>query len=165
MFFSNIMQLQTLSLLLLAAPVLAAPEAQGGLNPADVPFQLPPSSIMSVLLTAIPPASLQQFADPSARSAMMSEVSAGHLPDWYNNLPSDVKSYVSTAYQAYAEPTGTGAQATAGSPATTGAKATATSGSDSHSNTSSSAAGAAPTGAIAASLVGAAGILGLAIAL
>jgi hypothetical protein len=95
---------------------------------------------------------------------MISEISAGHYPDWYKSLPADVKTYLATAYQTDAQ--ATGAQKTGDSTVTSGPKATATGSSGSNSpSTSTSEGGAAPTGAFAVSLAGAAGILGLAIAL
>ncbi|KAE8376544.1 hypothetical protein BDV26DRAFT_265273 [Aspergillus bertholletiae] len=176
------MQFKTLPFLLLAATAMAAPEAQPGDTdsaqayidqldslatqtdgmPTDMPsIKTPPSSIMSVLMTAVPATLIQDLGNPASQSSFISEISAGHLPDWYKSLPGDVKTYLSTAYITDAK--ATGAQKTGDSTATSGPKATGSSGSDSKSSTSE--AGAAPTGAIAASLAGAAGILGLAIAL
>ncbi|KAB8236276.1 hypothetical protein ETB97_011536 [Aspergillus alliaceus] len=183
------MHFKTLPFLFLAATALAAPEAQPAdsdsyqsyidqldslATQTDIPtdfsmptnmpsFKAPPPSIMSVIMTAVPASYLEGLSNPSSRSSMFSEISAGHYPDWYKSLPGDVKTYISTAYQTDAK--ATGAQKTGDSTVTSGPKATATGGSDSASKTSTSEAGAAPTGAIAAGLAGAAGILGLAIAL
>ncbi|KAF7587694.1 hypothetical protein BBP40_006853 [Aspergillus hancockii] len=135
--------------------------------PTNIPtgaFQVPPSSIMSVIMTAVPASYLQNFGNPTSRSSIISEISAGHYPDWYKSLPADVKTYFATAYGA--EATATGAQKTGDSTATSGPKATATGGSGSSSpSTSTSEGAAAPTGAFAVGLAGAAGVLGLAIAL
>ncbi|KAE8145454.1 hypothetical protein BDV25DRAFT_164659 [Aspergillus avenaceus] len=133
--------------------------------PTGLSINAPPSSIMSILLTAIPVSYLNELSNPSSRSSMFSEISAGHYPDWYKSLPGDVKTYISTAYQTDAK--ATGADKTGDITVTSGAQATPTGTTESDSsNTSTSEAGAAaPTGAIAASLAGAAGILGLAIAL
>ncbi|KAE8135660.1 hypothetical protein BDV38DRAFT_284738 [Aspergillus pseudotamarii] len=179
------MQFKTLPFLILAATALAAPEAQPGDTdsaqsyidkleslatqtempegmPTNMPsIKTPPPSIMSVLMTAIPGSLLQNMGNPASQSSFVSEISAGNYPDWYKSLPGDVKTYLSTAYQTDAQ--ATGAQKTGDSTATSGPKATGSSGSDSQSSTSE--AGAAPTGAVAVGLAGAAGILGLAIAL
>ncbi|KAF7131238.1 hypothetical protein CNMCM5793_004288 [Aspergillus hiratsukae] len=120
---------------------------------------MPPPSIASVLITAVPSSYMSQLADPTVRSSLMNDIKQGHYPDWYTDLPNSVKQWLSTNYA-----TMTGAMATA----------TGNSGSDSGSNeggaSSSSSQGAAPaapapTGAIAFSIAGAAGILGLALAL
>ena len=116
---------------------------------------------MTVLMTAVPASLLQDMGNAASRSSFASEISAGNYPDWYKSLPGDVKTYIATAYQTDAQ--ATGAQKTGDSTATSGPKATGSSGSDSKSSTSE--AGAAPTGAVAVGLAGAAGILGLAIAL
>ncbi|KAJ5574975.1 hypothetical protein N7450_008874 [Penicillium hetheringtonii] len=63
---------------------------------------VPPASIQSVLITAIPSSYLSDLADPSARSSMFNEIANGHYPQWYQDLPSNVKSWVSEHY----EPTG-----------------------------------------------------------
>ena len=63
---------------------------------------VPPASIQSVLITAIPSSYLSHLADPSARSSMFNEIANGHYPQWYEDLPSSVKSWVSEHY----EPTG-----------------------------------------------------------
>lgn len=63
---------------------------------------LPPASIQSVLITAIPESYLSQLSNPSARSSIFSEIADGHYPQWYEDLPSSVKSWVSENY----EPTG-----------------------------------------------------------
>ncbi|KAJ5391641.1 hypothetical protein N7509_007131 [Penicillium cosmopolitanum] len=62
----------------------------------------PPASIQSVLITAIPESYLSQLGNPSARSSIFSEIADGHYPQWYADLPSSVKSWVSDHY----EPTG-----------------------------------------------------------
>jgi hypothetical protein len=54
----------------------------------------PPSSIINDIITGIPPTVLAQLLIPTARSSIASEFQAGNTPDWYNDLPSEVKSYV-----------------------------------------------------------------------
>ncbi|KAI9932897.1 hypothetical protein ASPWEDRAFT_166548 [Aspergillus wentii DTO 134E9] len=124
--------------------------------PTGVSLDLPPSSIQSVLATAVPASFLSQMANPSAQSSLVSEIQNGHFPSWYKDLPGDVKTYLSTHYATGAMQTGAGAT-------TTGGSAQSTSG----SNSDSTSTGGAPaaTGAVAASLAGAAGILGLAVIL
>ncbi|KAJ5082546.1 hypothetical protein N7532_011589 [Penicillium argentinense] len=68
---------------------------------------VPPASIESVLITAVPASYLSQLAIPSARSSIFSEIANGHYPQWYEDLPSSVKSWVSEHY----EPTGLGEHA------------------------------------------------------
>ncbi|PYI12401.1 hypothetical protein BO78DRAFT_392256 [Aspergillus sclerotiicarbonarius CBS 121057] len=94
-----------------------------------------PSSIESVLITAVPTSFLSEISNPSAWSSVTSEWRDGHFPSWYSSLNGDVKSYLSTAFDTASPSTST-----------------------SHGGAS------APTG-MAAGVMGAAGILGLAIAL
>ncbi|KAF2189549.1 hypothetical protein K469DRAFT_700758 [Zopfia rhizophila CBS 207.26] len=57
-------------------------------------------SVLSVLATGIPPDSVSlATANPSAFSAQLaSSLSAGQTPEWYQALPSDVKSYLPKLY-------------------------------------------------------------------
>lgn len=61
-------------------------------------FDLPPASIQSVLVTAIPASYLSQMANPSAASSIYKEIGDGHFPDWYKKLPGSVKDWLSTHY-------------------------------------------------------------------
>ncbi|KAI9376117.1 hypothetical protein BJX61DRAFT_531079 [Aspergillus egyptiacus] len=54
----------------------------------------PPSSLIADIITAVPPTVLAQLLLPSGRSSIASEFQAGNTPDWYEDLPSEVKSYV-----------------------------------------------------------------------
>lgn len=115
---------------------------------------LPPSSIASVLETAIPADIRSSIAaDPTAalefNSALHSSLKAGQTPAWYNDLPSDVKSYLNKL---------------GGITGTAGAGPTGTAAGSDPAQTSDNYAARA-TGAVAASLAGAAGLLGLAFAL
>ncbi|CAI7600378.1 unnamed protein product [Penicillium manginii] len=96
----------------------------------------PPASIESVLITAIPASFMSQLSNPSARSSIFSEIADGHYPQWYADLPSSVKSWVSEHY----EPTGG-------------------SGSGNHGNS------APVTGVMASGVAAAAGVLALAVLL
>ena len=96
-----------------------------------------PSSIESVLATAVPSSFLSQMADPTAHSSIVSEIEDGHFPDWYNDLPTSVKSWFETAYG----------------------------GSDASSSDGPTSPGAASNVVVASGLLGAAGILAAAVLL
>ncbi|EAS27661.3 uncharacterized protein CIMG_10266 [Coccidioides immitis RS] len=167
------MQFKSLAFLLLSATALASPEPAQKRDDLDeitsainditsaIPTDLsglkslsayiPPPGIASVLATAIPSDVRESIqANPTAalefNSALYSSLKAGQTPSWYEDLPDDVKSYLNRI----ARITGSdGPQATgAGEPAQT---------SDNFAPRA--------TGAIAASVAGAAGLLGLAFAL
>ncbi|OJJ49344.1 hypothetical protein ASPZODRAFT_91905 [Penicilliopsis zonata CBS 506.65] len=145
------MNYKTLSLLLLsAASALAAPELQkrdttdasgaAATEAADISIPVPPSSILDVLETAIPASVIAELDNSSGIAALASEVADGSVPGWYQSLPADVKSYLTSMYEEIeADSASAGATSTGGAPAA--------------------------TGAVALGLAGAAGILGLAIAL
>lgn len=118
--------------------------------PSNLP-DMPPPSIESVLITAVPASYLSQLANPSARSSIINEIQHGNFPSWYDNLPASVKSWVQSHY---ATATGFGASPTDGS------------GSGSGSGSNGPVPGAAPpSGIIATGLLGAAGILAVAVML
>ncbi|KAF1817337.1 hypothetical protein P152DRAFT_445440 [Eremomyces bilateralis CBS 781.70] len=86
---------------------LAQISAFGELNPAiSAPFGnpsttinvfdigAPPSSLVSLLITAIPATVLGQIMNPTGRSSIAAEFQAGNTPSWFNELPTEVKSYV-----------------------------------------------------------------------
>ncbi|PLB42534.1 uncharacterized protein BDW47DRAFT_121638 [Aspergillus candidus] len=146
--------------------------------PTEMPgdFKMPPSSIISVLMTAVPPSFYSQMGDPDARSSVFNDIHGGHYPDWYNELPNSVKTYISTAYQTDGPSKPTGDSTTTGSSSSeTGSGSSTKEGSSSGSSTDSGSTSslpsatsesiAVPTGAVAASLAGVAGVLGLAIVL
>lgn len=54
-----------------------------------------PNSILTVLETAIPDSWYEEILDATSRSALISEIDAGTLPAWYNDLPSSVKAWAS----------------------------------------------------------------------
>ncbi|PYH42089.1 uncharacterized protein BP01DRAFT_385755 [Aspergillus saccharolyticus JOP 1030-1] len=56
-----------------------------------------PTSIESVLRTALPTSQLSRLADPSARASFLREIREGLRPEWYSTLPTDVKHFFSTA--------------------------------------------------------------------
>lgn len=119
-----IMQYKILATLFLATTALAAPapadstatasstdttDSDDSLDLADVP-----SSIMSVLATAIPASWYDDLMDPASRSAIVSEAAAGTYPAWYNALPSSVKAWATSNFDDQIA----GATATADSTAT-----------------------------------------------
>jgi hypothetical protein len=175
------MQFKTLATFLFAALAVAnpAPEPQA---PGDIGALLGniPTSIINELMTAIPPSVIQAFANPTAASSMIAEIAQGNIPAWYSALPADVRAELSslampptgmpTPTGSGPLPTATAATATATATTTGTASTTETSTSSaanaSATSTSTSTGGAAATtGAVALGFAGAAGILGLALAL
>lgn len=197
------------STLALAAP---APQETGSASSMDAEndsaFEAAynvPSSIMTVLETAIPASWYDELANPTSESKIISEIEAGTLPAWYNKLPASVKEWASTAdlfnvaaattaadadstttatanVKTAAEASSTGAAKTDSVAETTATSTKSKSDSDSASASTSTASssasasataasststGGAPiaTGSVAMSLAGAAGLLGLVIAL
>ncbi|PGH11984.1 hypothetical protein AJ79_04571 [Helicocarpus griseus UAMH5409] len=108
----------------------------------------PPESLLQQLATAIPETAFKSLLNPKDRSAMASEFQAGNTPDWFNNLPSSAKSYMSHIK----------VQATATDMPVNGKGG-------STSTSSGLAANAKPTGVVAGGVAVAAGILGFAVAL
>lgn len=136
-----------------------------------------PASVESVLETAIPTSIL---TNPAAECSALN----GKEPDWYKSLPGDVKSALtsyesalsswakdhsfSTGTVAATGLTGCGATGAAAAAATatgTTAKGTQASATAAGAQATGTNAAARPTGAVAAGLAGAVGLLGLVIAL
>jgi hypothetical protein len=140
-----------------------------------------PSSILTVMETAIP-ASWQDevITDPAFRSSVASAAAAGTYPAWYNELPSSVKAWASSNFDAQvlgvpsttnyvASQTGSTVQTTS-----SGSSAAATSVSSTRSGSGSSSVSASaspakstggaslPTSGVAMGVAGAAGALALA---
>ncbi|KAL3481368.1 hypothetical protein BJX99DRAFT_253672 [Aspergillus californicus] len=130
----------------------------------------PPSSLVGAIITAVPPTVLAQLFLPSGRSSIASEFQAGNTPSWYEELPSDVKSYVLAIRSQVgagdvdlsATPTPT---ASAESGDDSSSEADSDSDSDSPATETSSGLAARATGEVAGSLVGVLGLLGLAVML
>ncbi|KAJ5834824.1 hypothetical protein N7447_000850 [Penicillium robsamsonii] len=179
------MQYKVLATLFFAATALAAP-ADSTATDSDDTFDIAdvPSSVMSVLATAIPESWYNDLLDPASLSAIESAASAGTYPAWYNSLPSDVKSWATGQFGAglggasatadsSATQTGsslvssTASQTSSNAAETTSASSDSTSSSASSSPSSSQSTGGAPapTGGVAMGVAGAAGILALALAL
>ncbi|KAJ5995023.1 hypothetical protein N7481_002000 [Penicillium waksmanii] len=92
------------ALLMLAPAVLANPVATDAadLSASDTDelndaLANIPSSILTVLATAIPQSWYMELLDPASQSAFLSEASAGIYPDWYSALPSSVIAWASSA--------------------------------------------------------------------
>ncbi|KAJ5795367.1 uncharacterized protein N7518_001106 [Penicillium psychrosexuale] len=100
------MQYKVLTTLFLAATALAAPadptSTSSGTETADndetYDIADVPSSIMSVLATAIPASWYDEIIDPASRSVIISEAAAGTYPAWYNALPSSVKAWATSNF-------------------------------------------------------------------
>lgn len=211
------MHSKTLTTLLITTAALAAPapapEPDTSAYPSiEIIYADVPSSILTVLETAIPTPWLESiYSDPAFRSEEASDVMHGTYPAWYNSLPQSVKDWATSAEMSASEypypyssfvwsevpyptplvgssvgfstgvvsstpfpvtPTASTSTATATETTTKGGEggsssASSGSGSGSGSGSSSTSTAGAPaaTGGVAMSLAGAAGILGLALAL
>ncbi|KAF3390609.1 hypothetical protein F1880_009393 [Penicillium rolfsii] len=134
----------------------------------------PPKSLIPEILSVVPVTVLWELINPQSRSSLASAFSAGSTPAWYSSLPADVKSYMSVVKSQISEgaltaTTGLAYESTTTSASTTG-KATGTStgtgggSSAGATSTSKGLAASQPTG-LTASVVGALGVLGLALVL
>lgn len=56
-----------------------------------------PNSILTVLATAVPASWYADLADPASLSSINSEIEAGTMPAWYNQLPASVKAWATSA--------------------------------------------------------------------
>jgi hypothetical protein len=128
----------------------------------------PPSSIINDIITGIPPTVLAQLLIPTARSSIASEFQAGNTPDWYNDLPSEVKSYVAAirsqvgAGNVNLSATPTPAPSSSSEDSDSGDSGSGDSDSgDSPASETSSGLGARATGEVAASLVSIIGLAGI----
>lgn len=95
------MQFKLLAALLFGATALALPQATGTSSSfaADDETALLdsiPTSILTVMETAIPSSWLSEFMDPSSHDSIISEIAAGTMPAWYNSLPSSVKAWATS---------------------------------------------------------------------
>jgi hypothetical protein len=126
----------------------------------------PPKSLIGEILSVVPVSAIWELINPDQRSSLASQFKAGTTPAWYNALPTDVKSYMSVVKSqisdgALTATTGLAYQTT--SQTQTQARTTSATGAESAATSTSSSA-AAPTG-LTVSVVGALGVLGLALAL
>ncbi|KAL3466949.1 hypothetical protein BJX64DRAFT_204730 [Aspergillus heterothallicus] len=129
-----------------------------------------PSSIISELATAIPASVLQELATPASLSSIANEISAGNYPAWVTDLPDDVVDYLETAWGV-----DTGAFPTGSSSSSSSDDEEDSNSSSSNSNSNRPTSGGDDTGdddaagmlspSVFASVVGAVGVLGIALAL
>lgn len=131
----------------------------------------PPKSLIPEILSVVPITVLWDLINAQSRSSLASAFSAGSTPAWYSSLPADVKSYMSVVKSQIAggaltattglayETTFTGTAGTETAASTTGSQTGAGA-----TSTSKGLAGAQPTG-LTVSVVGALGVLGLALVL
>lgn len=183
---NNIPQLLTLASLagITALPTNTAVLIALGPVAQELAAALPTSSVLSVLETAAPREFLSNIVhDPSYASSFESAFAAGSSPSWFKSLPTDVRSYLHTytgfagiataaaelnnvTRNAAAMATGsmsgmTSTSSSTGMSSTESSSATAAGASTATSKLSSGGA-ARQAGAIAAGIVGAVGILGVA---
>jgi hypothetical protein len=125
----------------------------------------PPKALVGEILSVVPVSVIWELINPDQRSSLASQFKAGTTPAWYNALPTDVKSYMSVVKSQISDgalTATTGLAYQTKSQTQTQAQTTATGTQSGATSTSSSA--AAPTG-LTVSVVGALGVLGLALAL
>ncbi|KAF9891892.1 hypothetical protein FE257_002855 [Aspergillus nanangensis] len=173
--------------LVLTATVWAAPEAEAEPTGAELNWQMlenaihsmtaisfpspapnldniaaPPRSLLGEIVNNVPPTALMQLAIPSQRKALASSFKAGHTPDWYQSLPTGVKSYISVVKSQLAA-----GALTAAPVSETPTPVTVTTTGDTAAATTSSEGGAAkPTGGgVVMSGLGAMGVLGIVLVL
>ncbi|KAJ5106065.1 hypothetical protein NUU61_003412 [Penicillium alfredii] len=118
----------------------------------------PPRSLIPEILAVVPVSVLWELINPQQRSSLASQFKAGSTPAWYQSLPADVKSYMSVVRSQVS------AGALTASETSTATSAATTSQSGAPTTTSSQGMAAQPTG-LTASVIGALGVLGLALAL
>ncbi|KAL5355040.1 hypothetical protein BJX96DRAFT_1074 [Aspergillus floccosus] len=121
----------------------------------------PPRSLFAQIVNNVPPTALAQIIIPAQRKELASSFKAGATPDWYQSLPTDVKSYLSVVKSQLKEGALTATHAAATqtpTPVTTADGAAA--------STSSEGMAARPTGAgVVVSGMGGLGVLGVALVL
>ncbi|KAL4923534.1 uncharacterized protein BDV17DRAFT_235142 [Aspergillus undulatus] len=57
-----------------------------------------PSDIVSQVISAVPPSVISEIMNPTSLSSLQSEVAEGKFPAWATDLPPDVKDYLETAW-------------------------------------------------------------------
>ncbi|KAJ5287296.1 hypothetical protein N7478_002982 [Penicillium angulare] len=193
------MQYKLITTAAIVATALAAPSPANTESDSDVynldtsdynslllDYLNPPTSIRSVLATAIPSSFYMDMMDPASSSSILSDINAGNFPAWYSSLPNNVKAWATTAFEddvATASPTlsseilatasdsaaasTSSVVVTSGTGSAAATSSTATTGSTSAEATSSQSTAGAPrsTGGVAVGVAGAVGVLALAIGL
>ena len=124
--------------------------------------------MLQEVISVVPMSVVWELMDPQSRSSLAQQFSAGTTPAWYSSLPTDVKSYMTVVR---AQISGGALTATTGlayasqTSAASTATGTATGASGTGSSSSSSSGLAAHPTVMTGSLIGALGVLGLAVAL
>lgn len=149
------MQSKVLAALFFSTLALAAPAPQGtsdstvtdgsdsDLGDAAAALSDVPSSILTVLETAIPASWYNDLANPASQSSMIAEIEAGTMPAWYNNLPASVKAWATSAGElglTAATPTADSADSADSTSGSTGSAAVQTTAASTASGSSGSAA-------------------------
>ncbi|KAJ5288765.1 hypothetical protein N7478_001795 [Penicillium angulare] len=129
----------------------------------------PPKTLLGEILSVVPMSVVGELMDANSRSALASELSAGNTPAWYSSLPADVKSYMAIVRSqisggALTATTGLAYQTTSTTASGVSATGTANTATGGTSTSSGMAVAAQPT-VFAGSMIGALGVLGLALAL
>lgn len=130
----------------------------------------PPKSLIPEILSIVPVTVLWDLINAQSRSSLASAFSAGSTPAWYSSLPADVKSYMSVvksqiAGGALTATTGLAYETT--STGTAGVETAVSAGSQTGAGPTSTSKGlaAAQATGLTVSVVGALGVLGLALVL
>ncbi|KAJ5116112.1 hypothetical protein N7456_000460 [Penicillium angulare] len=129
----------------------------------------PPKTLLGEILSVVPMSVVGELMDANSRSALASQLSAGTTPAWYSSLPADVKSYMAVVRSqisggALTATTGLAYQTTSTTASGVSATGTANTATGGTSTSSGMAVAAQPT-LFAGSMIGALGVLGLALAL
>lgn len=125
----------------------------------------PPRNMLHEIMAVVPGNVYWDLLDPNSRRVLASQISAGSTPAWYGSLPTQVKAYMTAVKSQIAGGALTATTGLAYETTTSSSSAEATSKTASAaSSTSTGMAPAQPT-ALTASVVGALGVLGLALAL
>ncbi|KAJ6028041.1 hypothetical protein N7540_003617 [Penicillium herquei] len=119
-----------------------------------------PKLLVPEVLSVVPLTVVMDLLDASSRSSLASQFRNSSTPAWYSSLPADVKQYVAIVRAQISDGALTATQAANTADATATATGTASAGS-----TSSSSGMAAQPTVVSASMIGALGILGLALVL
>ncbi|KAJ5561267.1 hypothetical protein N7535_004266 [Penicillium sp. DV-2018c] len=121
----------------------------------------PPKSLIPEILSVVPVSVIWELINPAERSALGSQFKAGTTPAWYNALPSDVKSYMSVVKSQISD----GAHKVTMGPTAANTASVTTATATEGSATSTSTGGATQATGLTVSVMGALGVLGLALAL
>ncbi|KAL4879903.1 hypothetical protein BJY04DRAFT_88025 [Aspergillus karnatakaensis] len=124
-----------------------------------------PSSILTELMTAIPPSALAELGNEASLSSLVSEAQEGNYPDWVSDLSPEVTEYIESAWGVEAAPTGSsGGDDDDSSSSNNNSSNDNNDDSDNNSDDDQDAAGMVSP-SVFGSIVAAAGVLGLAVAL